>query len=81
MEEKENADDKIEAVKMETQQKPEETKEQKKMYEEYVVKNGDTLAGICNEKYGSLIKMKEICNINNINNADYIAPGQKLYLP
>lgn len=50
-------------------------------YEEYVVQEGDTLAAICKNKYGSLIKMEEICNINNIKNADYIAPGQKLYLP
>lgn len=50
-------------------------------YEEYIVKNGDTLAAICEVKYGSLVRMKEICTINNIKNADYIAPGQKIYLP
>ena len=50
-------------------------------YEEYIVKNGDTLMGICKAKYGSLSRMEEICSINNIRNADYIAPGQKLYLP
>jgi len=52
-----------------------------KVYEEYIVKNGDTLVAICKSKYGSLSKMEEICTINNIKNADYIAPGQKLYLP
>lgn len=51
------------------------------MYEEYIVKEGDTLAGICNKKYGSLSNMKKICTLNEINNADYIAPGQKIYLP
>ena len=50
-------------------------------YEEYIVKNGDTLVAICKAKYGSLNKMEEICVLNNIKNADYIAPGQKLYLP
>ena len=50
-------------------------------YEEYIVENGDTLAAICKSRYGSLSKMEEICTINNIKNADYIAPGQKLYLP
>lgn len=50
-------------------------------YEEYVVKDGDTLVAICKTKYGSLTKMEEICTINNIKNADYIAPGQKIYLP
>ncbi|MBR5578635.1 MAG: LysM peptidoglycan-binding domain-containing protein [Lachnospiraceae bacterium] len=56
-----------------------ETKE--KAMEEYVVKEGDTLAGICQRYYGTTDKMKEICSINNIQNQDYIAPGQKLYLP
>ena len=61
----------------------EQQKENKKdmEYEEYIVNNGDTLVGICKKKYNSLLKMKEICKINNIKNADYIAPGQKLYLP
>lgn len=49
--------------------------------EEYIVKDGDTLAGICRQKYGNLEKMKEICDMNDIKNADYIAPGQKIYLP
>ena len=49
--------------------------------QEYVVKEGDTLAAICKKRYGSLTNMQEICSINNIKNADYIAPGQKLYLP
>lgn len=55
--------------------------EQEKAYEEYVVKEGDTLEAICRRKYGSLSEMKEICAINKIKDADYIAPGQKLYLP
>ena len=38
-------------------------------YDEYVVKNGDTLVGICKKRYNSLLKMKEICEINNIKNA------------
>ena len=50
-------------------------------YEEYTVRDGDTLVEICKKKYDSLSKMEEICQINNIENADYIAPGQKLYLP
>lgn len=49
--------------------------------QEYIVKEGDTLAAICRKKYGTLSNMQEICTINNIKNADYIAPGQKLYLP
>ena len=49
--------------------------------QEYIVKEGDTLAAICKKRYGTLSNMQEICTINNIKNADYIAPGQKLYLP
>jgi nucleoid-associated protein YgaU len=49
--------------------------------EEYIVKEGDTLAAICKYKYGSLTRLKDICSLNHIKDADYIAPGQKLYLP
>ena len=58
----------------------EEVADTKEM-EEYVVKQGDTLVAICKIRYGSTLKMQEICEINNIKNADYIAPGQKIYLP
>ena len=50
-------------------------------WEEYTVKQGDTLVAICKIRYGSTAKMQKICEINNIKNADYIAPGQKIYLP
>ena len=49
--------------------------------EEYIIKEGDTLVGICKIKYGTTAKMKEISELNGIENADYIAPGQKIYLP
>lgn len=49
--------------------------------DEYIVRDGDTLVGICKIRYGSIAKMQEICDINGIENADYIAPGQKIYLP
>lgn len=50
-------------------------------YETYIVQEGDTLAKICKVHYGSTIRMQEICDFNEIKNEDYIAPGQKLYLP
>ena len=59
----------------------EEVVEDEKEWEEYTVKDGDTLVAICKMRYGSTSKMKEICEKNNIKNADYIAPGQKIYLP
>ena len=64
-----------------SQEKMNQPQSTEKSYEEYIVKNGDTLVAICKSRYGSLAKMEEICSINNIKNADYIAPGQKLYLP
>lgn len=58
-----------------------ETDAAKESYESYVVQEGDTLAQICQIRYGSTSLMKEICEYNNIENEDHIAPGQKLYLP
>ncbi len=52
-------------------------------YREYTVKNGDTLYQICKELYGygSDSLLKEICELNNMENADYIYEGQLLRLP
>ncbi|MBQ9990849.1 MAG: LysM peptidoglycan-binding domain-containing protein [Lachnospiraceae bacterium] len=50
-------------------------------YESYIVREGDTLAGICQLYYGSTARLKEVCEYNEIKNEDHIAPGQKLYLP
>lgn len=79
----ENQEPASEETTEQTQMEPEmeSAKQVEDNYEEYIVREGDTLAGICNKKYGSLSNMKKICNINGIENADYIAPGQKIYLP
>lgn len=52
-------------------------------YREYRVQKGDTLSKICKEVYGSgsEAKMKEICELNGLENADFIYEGQKLLLP
>lgn len=47
----------------------------------YIIKEGDTLATICLQYYGSLSRIDEICSINNIENKDNIYYGQKIYLP
>lgn len=49
--------------------------------EYYIVKKGDTLAGICFNIYHSLNNMQKICEINGIENGDKIFVGQKLRLP
>ncbi|MDO4322563.1 MAG: LysM peptidoglycan-binding domain-containing protein [Lachnospiraceae bacterium] len=47
----------------------------------YVIKEGDTLANICSKYYGSLDRVEEICDANNIADANMIMPGQKIVLP
>jgi len=47
----------------------------------YIVQKGDTLAGICRDFYGSLVRMEEIKGINQITDEDWIYAGQELYLP
>lgn len=47
----------------------------------YTVKRGDTLNSICRERYGSLDKVAEICELNDIKNADSIQIGQTILLP
>lgn len=47
----------------------------------YTVQKNDTLIGICIRMYGSADKVKEVCNFNNILDADDIKVGQKIFLP
>ncbi|MCH5276102.1 MAG: LysM peptidoglycan-binding domain-containing protein [Lachnospiraceae bacterium] len=47
----------------------------------YTVQRGDTLNSICRERYGSLDKVAEICELNQIKNADSIQIGQTILLP
>lgn len=47
----------------------------------YVIKEGDTLAAICQKYYGNLNRMAEICEANSISDANMIMPGQKIVLP
>lgn len=47
----------------------------------YVVKKGDSLAGIARKFYGNASMVWEICDINQIENPDQIHPGQNILLP
>jgi len=49
--------------------------------EYYVVKEGDTLAGISKKIYDSTNWVEKICQLNGIENEDSLYIGQKLYLP
>lgn len=47
----------------------------------YTILKGDTLISICNQRYGSLEKLAEICELNGITDADSIQIGQTILLP
>lgn len=47
----------------------------------YVVKEGDMLLTICRNRYGSDERVKEICELNGIENPDDIKVGQIILLP
>lgn len=47
----------------------------------YVVQAGDSLAGICRKIYHTTAMMDELCELNNIDDADAIFAGQRLILP
>ncbi len=53
----------------------------RKVQAAYVIKSGDTLASICRKYYGSLERLEELCEANDITDADLILPGQKIVLP
>lgn len=47
----------------------------------YIVKQGDTLAAISKAYYGTIVKVQEICEKNQIEEPDNIFVGQKILLP
>lgn len=48
---------------------------------EYQVKKGDTLAKISIDEYGTMLKVKDICELNNIADENMIHEGDIIYLP
>ncbi len=47
----------------------------------YTIVKGDTLISICRAKYGSIDRIQEICELNQISDPDSIAVGQTILLP
>ena len=47
----------------------------------YIVQAGDSLAGICRKIYHTAAMMDELCELNDIEDADAIFVGQRLILP
>ena len=50
-------------------------------YQRYVVKRGDTLTQISEDYYGTIGKLDEICQANNLSPEDIIYAGQVIVLP
>ena len=51
------------------------------VHETYVIRPGDTIYQISIEKYGSMDKIQEICELNGISQEEIIYPGQIIVLP
>ena len=47
----------------------------------HVVQEGETLYGICIAEYNTMNKLKEICELNGLDDENKIVAGQKLLLP
>ena len=47
----------------------------------HVVRDGDTLYGICLEYYHSVNNLPQICQWNQITDENRLTAGQELYLP
>lgn len=47
----------------------------------HIVQEGETLYGICMERYSNLSHLPEICQWNQLTDENKISIGQKLYLP
>lgn len=56
-------------------------KPQEKQPMEYQIAKGDTLVKICVRFYGDETRLKEICELNHIEDKDKILYGQKILLP
>ena len=53
----------------------------KTTYKTYIVEKGDTLYSIAMELYKDADKVKEIVEINNLEDENYVMEGQKIFLP
>jgi len=49
--------------------------------ETYIVQKGDTLESISKQKYGSVLRVSDICALNKLEDGNLIFIGQKLLLP
>ena len=47
----------------------------------YLIQKGDTLTSISKNRYGTIDRVKDICELNGISPEDIIYAGQKILLP
>ena len=52
-----------------------------KKYNQGYIKEGDTLAQISKDNYGTVLRVKEICKLNGIENENMIHQGDMIKLP
>ena len=73
----------IELITEEVEELPvtEEVIEKESTYVRYIVQEGDTLAKISRDHYGSDEMVSQICTLNEITNGDYIQAGEIILLP
>lgn len=51
------------------------------VHQSYTIQPGDTMTRISVKNYGTIKKIKEICELNNMSETDTIYPGQIILLP
>lgn len=80
-EEKEEEQEEQQEEQKEEQQEQEVVVAPEPTEEAYIVQKGDTLESICIKKYGNNSRIKEICQVNGLQDGNLIFVGQKLLLP
>lgn len=80
--EKETGIEDLQQQEVQTQNEPEkEEAADTPVHQSYTIQPGDTMTRISVKNYGTIKKIKEICELNNMSETDTIYPGQIILLP
>lgn len=80
--EKETGIEDLQQQEVQTQNEPEkEETADTPVHQSYTIQPGDTMTRISVKNYGTIKKIKEICELNNMSETDTIYPGQMILLP
>lgn len=80
--EKETGIEDLHQQEVQTQNEPEkEEAADTLVHQSYTIQPGDTMTRISVKNYGTIKKIKEICELNNMSETDTIYPGQIILLP